>query len=58
MLRSVLLIGLVTFLLSFGGAMWGRLLGRRFRSLASIAGGIILILIGLKVVAEHLLQGI
>ncbi len=58
MLRSILLIGLVTFLLSFGGAMWGRLLGRRFRSLASIAGGVILILIGLKVVAEHLSQGI
>ncbi|MGI6090224.1 MAG: manganese efflux pump MntP family protein [Saccharofermentanales bacterium] len=58
MLRSVLIIGLVTFLLSFAGAMWGRLLGKRFRSLASITGGVILILIGLKVVVEHLSQGI
>lgn len=58
LLHSVLIIGLVTFLLSFGGAMWGHLLGKRFRSLASIAGGAILILIGIKVVIEHLSQGI
>ncbi|HHT65751.1 MAG TPA: manganese efflux pump [Clostridiales bacterium] len=58
MLRSVLVIGVVTFLLSFAGAMWGKLLGRRFRSITSILGGTILILIGVKVIVEHLAQGV
>lgn len=55
---SVFFIGFVTFLLSYAGVMWGRKLGNRFRSIASIIGGVILILLGIRVVVEHLVLGI
>lgn len=58
MLSSVLFIGMVTFLLSFVGTMWGKFLGSRFRSLASVIGGLVLISIGIKVVVEHTIQAI
>jgi len=48
-------IGLTTFILSFCGIMIGHRFGVRFKKPAEIAGGSILILIGLKVLADHLL---
>ena len=50
---SGLLIGIVTFVISFIGGTIGFKLGERFRSHATIAGGTILCLIGLKVLLEH-----
>ncbi|MDO5016521.1 MAG: manganese efflux pump MntP family protein [Eubacteriales bacterium] len=58
MLSSVLVIGIVTFILSFVGTMWGQSLGSRFRSTASMIGGLVLISIGIKVVIEHMVQAI
>jgi putative Mn2+ efflux pump MntP len=52
---SVLVIGVVTFSLSFLGAFFGKKLGRFFESRIGIAGGLILIGIGLKILAEHIL---
>ncbi|MDD3170110.1 MAG: manganese efflux pump MntP family protein [Eubacteriales bacterium] len=51
---SVTVIGLTTFVLSFFGVVIGNLFGSRFKSKAEIAGGIILILIGTKILLEHL----
>ncbi|MDR1016241.1 MAG: manganese efflux pump MntP family protein [Coriobacteriales bacterium] len=51
---SVLTIGLVTAVLSAGGLKLGNLFGERYKSRAELAGGIILILIGLKTAAEQL----
>lgn len=51
---SVLLIGLTTFLLSGIGVFIGNRFGSRFEKRAEIAGGVILILIGLKILLEHL----
>lgn len=51
---SVLLIGVVTFILSFVGVLIGNRFGIRFKTKAEIAGGIILILIGVKILLEHL----
>lgn len=48
------LIGCTTFLLSLGGVCAGRRFGSRYRSKATLAGGIILCLIGLKILLEHL----
>lgn len=53
-LRSIVVIGLVTFVLSFFGVVIGNIFGVRFKSKAEIAGGIILILIGTKILFEHL----
>ena len=48
------LIGVTTFLLSFAGIYIGNVFGARYKSKAELAGGIILVLIGLKIVLEHL----
>ena len=50
----VLLIGVTTFAISFAGVLVGHKVGRRFGKPAEIAGGVILILIGLNILAEHL----
>jgi putative Mn2+ efflux pump MntP len=47
-------IGIITFLLSFLGVYFGKKLGCKFGSRAEIIGGIVLILIGLKVLISDL----
>ena len=51
---AVLLIGVVTFTLSAVGVKVGNVFGSRFEKKAQIAGGVILILLGLKILLEHL----
>ena len=51
---SVLIIGLTTFLFSIIGVKIGNAFGSKFEKSAGIIGGIILILIGLKILLEHL----
>ena len=51
---SVLIIGITTFLFSVLGVKIGNVFGSKYEKLASIVGGIILILIGLKILLEHL----
>ncbi len=53
-LPAVSLIGSTTFLLSAIGVYIGRAFGLRYKAKAETAGGIILILIGLKILLEHL----
>lgn len=48
------LIGVTTFLLSFAGIYIGNAFGARYKSKAELAGGIILVLIGVKILLEHL----
>lgn len=52
-LTPALIIGVVTFLLSYLGIILGRRVGHVFESKIEIAGGVILILIGLKILLEH-----
>ncbi len=47
-------IGAVTFLLSFAGVYIGSRFGERFKKFSEIAGGAVLIAIGLKILLEHL----
>ena len=51
---AVIQIGVVTFVLSFGGVVIGFRFGTRFKRKAEIGGGIVLVLIGLKILVEHL----
>lgn len=51
---SVLIIGVTTFLFSVLGVKIGNVFGSKFEKSAGIVGGIILILIGLKILLEHL----
>ena len=54
LLPSVSLIGVTTFLFSAAGVYIGAVFGSRFKAAAETAGGLILILIGLKILLEHL----
>lgn len=51
---AVSFIGVITFLLSAIGVKIGNIFGTKYKSRAELAGGIILILIGLKILLEHL----
>ena len=51
---AVVLIGVVTFAMSAAGVKVGNVFGSRFEKKAQIAGGVILILLGLKILLEHL----
>ena len=51
---AVLFIGIVTFLLSMVGVKIGSIFGAKYKSKAELAGGIILVLIGFKILLEHL----
>ena len=53
-LSAALSIGVITFALSFMGVKLGTLLGEKFQSKAELAGGVVLILIGAKILLEHL----
>ena len=54
---ACLVIGGVTFLASALGAALGGVFGARWKNRAEAAGGAILILIGLKILIEHLIRG-
>lgn len=56
-LPAITIIGLTTFCLSIGGVVLGNRFGSKYEKKATIAGGCILILIGLKILAEGLLLG-
>ena len=51
---SIAVIGVITFALSALGVKLGSVFGERYEKKARIAGGVILILIGLKVLLEHI----
>lgn len=51
---AITLIGCTTFVISAAGVVVGHKFGAKYEDRASIAGGIILILIGLKILLEHL----
>ena len=51
---AISFIGCVTFILSAVGVKAGSVFGVKYKSKAELAGGIILILIGTKILLEHL----
>lgn len=51
---AVLFIGVITFVLSTLGVKIGNIFGSRYKSKAELAGGIILIVMGIKILLEHL----
>jgi putative Mn2+ efflux pump MntP len=51
---AVSFIGITTFLISFAGVKIGNVFGSKYKKRAEITGGIILILLGAKILIEHL----
>jgi putative Mn2+ efflux pump MntP len=55
-IAAIIIIGLVTFVLSYLGVYIGKRFGHFFENKIEAAGGIILIGIGIKILFEHLLS--
>lgn len=54
MLFAVLVIGVTTFILSTLGVKIGNIFGAKYKSKAELAGGIILVFLGLKILLQDL----
>ena len=52
---AAILIGVVTYLLSIVGLKIGNIFGNRYKTIAEIIGGIVLIFIGTKILISHLM---
>lgn len=52
--EAISIIGILTFFISIGGVYIGNIFGSKYKKKAEFAGGFILILIGLKILLEHL----
>ncbi len=50
---TIALIGIITFFLSVIGVKIGNVFGTKYKSKAEFVGGVILILMGLKIIIEH-----
>lgn len=57
-LPSISIIGIVTFIICACGVVIGHKFGAKFKSKAELLGGIVLVIIGLKLLIEGLLEGI
>ena len=53
-LPAASIIGVTTFILSMIGLRIGNIFGCRFKSKAEFVGGVVLIIIGIKILVEHL----
>ena len=53
-LPAITLIGVCTFVISAAGVKVGNVFGTRYKSKAELFGGVVLVLIGLKILLEHL----
>ena len=51
---AVLLIGATTFVLSAAGLKVGNVFGAKYKARAELFGGVVLVLLGLKILLEHL----
>ena len=54
LIKAVIIIGLITFLLSYIGVSVGRKFGHFFESKIEALGGLVLIALGAKILLEHL----
>jgi putative Mn2+ efflux pump MntP len=51
---AIAITGPITFFIAMGGVIIGSIFGTKFKSKAEFAGGTVLIIIGIKIVVEHL----
>lgn len=56
-IRAILIIGITTFIFSAAGVKVGSVFGARYKRKAEIAGGVTIILLGAKILAEHYYGG-
>jgi len=54
---AILIIGLTTFFISISGVKIGNIFGVKFKSKAEFIGGAVLVILGIKILIEHLFFG-
>ena len=52
--KAIIIIGLTTFCISTGGMKAGNKLGTKYESKAEFIGGVVLVILGVKILIEHL----
>jgi putative Mn2+ efflux pump MntP len=52
--RAIVITGVITFFISMCGVIIGNIFGAKFKSKAEFTGGAVLIIIGIKIVIEHI----
>jgi putative Mn2+ efflux pump MntP len=55
--KAAIIIGLITFFISMSGVKIGSVFGAKFKSKAEFIGGAVLVLLGIKILIEHLFFG-
>jgi putative Mn2+ efflux pump MntP len=55
--KAAIIIGLITFVISMSGVKIGSIFGTKFKSKAEFVGGAVLVLLGIKILIEHLFFG-
>jgi putative Mn2+ efflux pump MntP len=53
-IAAITIIGLTTFCISAAGVKIGNMFGAKYKSKAEFVGGAVLVLLGIKILAEHL----
>lgn len=53
-IEAITIIGITTLIISFAGVCIGNYFGSKYKNKAELAGGLILVLLGLKILLEHL----
>ena len=52
--EAITIIGITTMLISIAGVAVGNFFGSKYKNKAELAGGLILVLLGVKILFEHL----
>jgi putative Mn2+ efflux pump MntP len=52
--RTVIITGIITFIISMIGVRIGNIFGTKFKTKAEFVGGVVLILLGVKIIVEHM----
>ena len=52
--EAISIIGVVTFIISIGGVYVGNFFGSKYKSKAELAGGLILVVLGIRILLAHL----
>jgi putative Mn2+ efflux pump MntP len=55
-LMAVIITGLTTFCIAIAGVKIGNIFGIKYKSKAELAGGVVLVLLGIKILIEHLIM--
>lgn len=53
---AIVIIGLTTFFISIGGVIAGNIFGTKYKSKAEFFGGLVLVILGIKILVEHLVN--